>query len=251
MTEPTKTLDLSTAVVLVTGANRGIGKAIARELSARGAKVYAGARNPDAITDPDVTPLRLDVTDPGSIEAAASVASDVNVVINNAGISAHAAPFAEDAIEGLRNELEVNTIAPLNVARSFAPILAGNGGGTLVNILSVLSFISLPGTAGYNASKAAAWSLTNSLRVVLRGQGTTVLGVHFGYVDTDLTTHVTAPKLDPADVARDVADAIAAGSEELLADELSKQVKSALHDDLNLLYPGVQSQYDEAVAAAA
>jgi NAD(P)-dependent dehydrogenase (short-subunit alcohol dehydrogenase family) len=240
----------TTTTALVTGANRGIGRAIALELADRGVKVYAAARDARAIDDPRLVPVALDVTDSAAVHAAARELGDVSLVINNAGIDTRTTPLDDDALESARRELEVNYLAPLDVTRAFAPVLAANGGGALVNVLSVMSFVTLPGSATYAASKAAGWSLTNGLRVMLRGQGTQVVGVHFGYVETDMTAGVEAPKLAPADVARTVVDGIVAGSEEVLADEFTQGVKSVLHDDLKQLYPNIQRQWDGAAAAA-
>jgi NAD(P)-dependent dehydrogenase (short-subunit alcohol dehydrogenase family) len=238
------------AVALVTGANRGLGRAFARALlDAGAAKVYAGARDPGTITDPDVVPLRLDVTDPAQVAAAAEVASDVNIVINNAGVELRA-PLLGDDLGPLREEFEVNYFGTLAVARAFAPVLAANGGGALVNMLSALSFVAVPRHPNYSATKAAAWSLTNSLRTFLRGQGTLVVGVHAGYLDTDMTADIDDPKIAPEVVATQTVEALAAGSEEVLADDTARTAKAALPRDLELVYPGIQARYDEAVAAA-
>lgn len=149
-------------------------------------------------------------------------------------------------MHGVRSE--VNYLGPLAVSRAFAPVLAANGGGALVNILSVLSWISFPRSGNYSAAKAAAWSMTNSPRTLMRRQGTLIVGVHFGYADTDMTAGIEGPKLDPVDVARQVVDAISSGIEEVLVDPFTRQVKAALHDDLRLLYPEVQLQHDALVS---
>jgi NAD(P)-dependent dehydrogenase (short-subunit alcohol dehydrogenase family) len=244
-------MNIEGSVALVTGANRGLGHAYARELLAQGAaKVYAGVRDPATVTDPDLVPLRLDVTDPVQVRQAAEEAGDVTLLFNNAGVLTSTSPLDADAIDQAEHELQVNYFGPMRTARAFAPVLAENGGGALVNMLSVLSWIAFPNAGNYCASKAAAWSMTNSLRTQLRGQGTQVVGVHVGYVDTDMTAGVTDPKSHPADIARIVVQGIADGAEEILADDISRAVKSALSDDLNLLYPGVQERYDAAVAAA-
>jgi NAD(P)-dependent dehydrogenase (short-subunit alcohol dehydrogenase family) len=229
-------MDINGSAALVTGANRGIGRAIARALLERGAKVYAGARNPGSITDPELVPVELDVTDPASIAAAARDCDDVSILVNNAGIATGTALLSGD-LDDARREIEVNYLGPLVASRAFAPVLAANGGGAVVNILSVLSWVTTARSATYAASKAAAWSMTNGLRIVLREQGTLVVGVHLGYADTDMAAAIEAPKLDPAEVARQVVEAIASGTEEVLVDPLSRQVKAALAQDLRVLYP--------------
>jgi NAD(P)-dependent dehydrogenase (short-subunit alcohol dehydrogenase family) len=238
------------SVALVTGANRGLGAAFTRALlDAGAAKVYAGARDPGSVTGGDVVPIKLDVTNPDDIAEAAAQASDVTIVINNAGISS-GAPLIGGDVDELRREFEVNYFAPLAVARAFAPVLKENGGGALVNMLSALSWLAYPAAGNYSATKSAAWSLTNSLRTVLRSQGTLVVGVHAGFIDTDMAARVDAPKVAPDDVARQAIEGIAAGAEEVLADETSRNVKSALPDDLKLLYPGVQESWDAALSRA-
>ncbi|MFK0286091.1 SDR family oxidoreductase [Streptomyces sp. NPDC090499] len=225
------------SVALVTGANRGIGLAFCRALLARGAaKVYAGVRRPESFTEPGPVPLRLDVTDPGQIEAAARTACDASIVINNAGIQA-GPPLLEGSLEGARQELEVNYLGTWAVSRAFAPVLAANGGGALVNMLSVASWRSTWRFPSYAASKAAQWSVTNALRVALREQGTLVVGVHVGWVDTDATANVDEPKTDAAEVAAQTMDAITRDEPEVLVDETARRVRAALSGPLDLLYP--------------
>src|SRR3954465_2552738 len=180
-------MDIEGSIALVTGANRGLGRAFTRLLLEHGAAhVYAGVRDPASVTDGDVTPIELDVTSMSTIEAAAVRCSDVTLVINNAGISTGTSILAADALDAGRREMDTNVFGPLAVSRAFAPVLAANGGGALVNVLSGLSWWAAPSTALYSASKAAAWSVTNSLRVELRPQGTLVVGVHCAYLDTDM-----------------------------------------------------------------
>jgi NAD(P)-dependent dehydrogenase (short-subunit alcohol dehydrogenase family) len=248
-------MQIEGSIALVTGANRGLGRAYARALAEAGAaKVYGAARDPRAITDPGVVPVRLDVTDPAQVAAAAELAGDVTIVVNNAGVGTVTSFLDEDpavALAVARELLEVNYLGTLSVAGAFAPVLAANGGGALVNMLSVLSWVSLPLHGPYNASKAAAWSLTNALRVQLRGQGTLVVGVHAGYLETDMAAGAPGPKTAPEEIAAQVVAALRADREEVLGDQLSRDVKSALSRDLELLYPGIQEQYDAAAAAAA
>ncbi|MFE3168447.1 SDR family oxidoreductase [Streptomyces sp. NPDC059224] len=225
------------SVALVTGANRGIGLAFSRALLARGAsKVYAGVRRPEDFTEPGLEPLRLDVTDDDQVEAAARTASDATIVINNAGIQGGPPLLAGGSLDGARRELEVNYLGTWAVSRAFAPVLAANGGGALVNMLSVASWRANSRFPSYAASKSAQWSLTNALRLALRDQGTLVVGVHVGYVETDATTEIEGPKIDPAEVASQTMDAIARDEPEVLVDETTRKVRAALSGPLDLLY---------------
>jgi NAD(P)-dependent dehydrogenase (short-subunit alcohol dehydrogenase family) len=223
-------MKLQDAVVFVTGANRGLGLAFAQAALQAGArKVYAAARDPASIALSGVVPVALDVTDPTQIEAAAQACGDVTLLINNAGISRQSSLLGSaDALAAARAELETNFFGPWLLARAFAPVLKANGGGGIVNVLSVLSWLSFPGVATYSASKAAAWSLSNGLRNELRGQGTQVTSLHVGYMDTDMTRGLDAPKSSPADVARQTLAGVEAGLIEVLADDISRQVKHSL-----------------------
>jgi len=222
------------AAALVTGGNRGFGRAMVDELLDRGAaKVYATARTPHTASDERIVALVLDVTDDDSVAAAAHDASDVSIVVNNAGITL-STPVLTAPLADIQSELETNLFGPIRVARAFAPILARHPSSSLVNVLSVLSWLAF-GT-GYGISKAAAWSATNSMRLQLREQGTTVTALHVGYMDTDMTAHLDVPKADPREIARQAADAILTGRYEILADELTRTVKSQLSQDLTNLY---------------
>ncbi len=225
-------MNIEGSVALVTGANRGLGKVLAEQLRAKGArKVYAGARDPGKITYPGVTPVKLDVTSAADVAAAAAALGDVNLVINNAGIAPFGTLAGDPSLEAARAVMETNYFAPLRVANAFAPILAKNGGGALVNMLSVLSWITFPSLGAYCASKSAAWALTNALRHELKAQKTLVIGVHAGLIDTDMAAGVDAPKVSPEQVAAAILEAVAAGREEVLSDETSRQVKSALSSE--------------------
>jgi NAD(P)-dependent dehydrogenase (short-subunit alcohol dehydrogenase family) len=222
------------AVALVTGGNRGFGRALVDELLERGAaKVYATSRSPQPQRDRRIVPLILDVADDTSVAAAAQAAPDVSILINNAGISL-ATPVLQAPLADIRDELETNLFGIIRVARAFAPVLARRPPSSIVNVLSVLSWVAFG--KGYEISKAAAWSATNSLRLALREQGTTVTALHVGYMDTDMTARVDAPKADPRDIARQTADAIIAGDYEILADETTRAVKSQLSEDVTALY---------------
>lgn len=217
---------ISGATALVTGGQRGLGLATVNALiDAGAAKVYATARTPKPSEDPRVVPLPLEVTDQVSVEALVKAAGDVSIVVNNAGAGGLGSLLGT-SIDDVRALFDVNVFGPLRVALAFAPVLASNGGGALVDIHSVLSWA--PGFGAYGASKAAIWSATNSLRLELAPQGTKVTGVHVGYIDTDMTRDVTAPKSDPREIARQIVAAIEADEPEVLADDLTRQVKSAL-----------------------
>ncbi|WP_315134978.1 SDR family oxidoreductase [Achromobacter marplatensis] len=222
-------MDLKNAVVLITGANRGLGLAFAREALARGArKVYAGARDPSTVTLAGVEAIKLDVTNPQDVAAAAAQASDVTLVINNAGIAAIGGFLAEGSIESTQRHLDTNLIGSLRVAQAFAPVLAANGGGALLNVLSIASWINGPLLGVYAMSKSAAWAMTNGLRNDLRAQKTQVLGLHMGFVDTDLTKGIDGPKSTPESIVSQAFDGLEAGAEEVLADDRTRQVKQGL-----------------------
>ena len=219
-------MKIENAVVLVTGANRGIGQEFARELLARGAgKVYAGARDTAAVTQSGVQALRLDVNKPEDVAAAAALASDVTLIINNAGIAQRGGFLAADSEDVARRIFETNFFAMLRVSKAFAPILKANGGGALLNVLSIASWVNGGELAGYSASKSAAWSLTNALRNELAVQKTQVLGLHMAYVDTDLTRGFDVPKSSPEEIVKRALDGLESGADEVLADELTLQVK--------------------------
>ena len=223
------------ATVLVTGGNRGLGRALVEGLYERGAKkVYATARDAATVTHPDAVALALEVTDPASVAAAAEQAQDVTVLVNNAG-RAISADFLNDPVDDVRGDFETNFYGPLLTARAFVPIIERNGGGHLLNVHSVLSWIALSGS--YSASKAALWSQTNALRLALKPRGITVTGLHVGYIDTDMAAHVDGPKSRPQDVARQALDGIEADAYEVLADDLSRRVKGGMAADLTVLYP--------------
>lgn len=217
------------SVVLVTGANRGLGRAWASLLLEAGArKVYAGARDPRTIDLPDAIPLELDITRPEQVLRAAAGCGDVTLLINNAGIVRGGHLFDDDAADRARQELDTNLFGTLAMCRAFAPILGANGGGAIVNVLSVLSWISIPGGATYSMSKAACWSMTNGVRIALKPQGTQVVGVHVAFMDTDMTAGVDAPKASPLDVVIQTVAALEAGQQEVLADDLTREVKRGL-----------------------
>src|SRR3954471_24713791 len=221
------------SVALVTGANRGIGKAVSAALLNRGAaKVYAAVRDVTTVAtdDPRLVPVQLDVTDAAQVRSVAAALGDVEIVVNNAGTAPPATPLTA-TVDDARAELEVNYLPLLATTQAFAPVLAANGGGAFVNVLSVASWIGEPSLATYSASKSAAWSFTNSARVALKRQGTHVVGVHVGFVDTDLTAGLDIDKVPAATVADATLDALEAGAAEAVVDEFSRAVKAGLHDD--------------------
>lgn len=229
--------DVAGQTVLVTGANRGVGREFVAQLLERGAaKVYAGARDPQAVdtSDPRVRAVALDVTDPASVAAAAALAGDVSVVVNNAGIVKGASVLAADAAD-LREELEVNLFGPLAVTSAFLDGVVARS-GAVVNVASVLSWLALGGS--YGVSKAALWSATDAMRVELAPRGVQVLGVYMGYVDTDMAAGVEAAKVSPADVVRQVLDGLEAGVGEVLADDTARQVRASLHLPVEQRYAG-------------
>lgn len=213
---------------LVTGANRGLGRHLAAELLARGAKVYAAARNPDTVDLPGAIPIQLDITDPESVRRAAAVADDVTVLVNNAGISTRA-QLLTGPIEDIRAEMETHYFGTLNVSREFVPVIEKNGGGAVLNVLSVLSWYHAPTSGAYSAAKAAEWALTDALRTELAPRGIHVAALHVGYMDTDMVSYIPPEqKTDPALVAAQAIAGLLDGRPEILADELSRQVKAQL-----------------------
>lgn len=222
-------MKIKDSVVFVTGANRGIGAAFAQALLARGAKkVYAGARDPASVTMPGVVAVKLDVTRDDEVAAAAAQCQDVTLVINNAGIARYGAFLAADSADLIREQLETNFFGILRMSQAFAPVLAANGGGALLNVLSVASWINRSLLAGYGATKSAAWALTNGLRSEMVEQGTQVLALHMGFVETDLTKDLDVPKQTPEAIVKAALDALEAGESEVMADEMTRKVKAGL-----------------------
>jgi NAD(P)-dependent dehydrogenase (short-subunit alcohol dehydrogenase family) len=213
-------------VAVVTGGRRGLGAALVDELLARGArKVYSTARSAYVDGRPEVVTAELEVRSAESVAALAGIAADAEIVFNNAGVLLPAALLTGD-LENATETFDVNVFGPLRVARVFAPILAANSGGALVNMHSVLSW--LAGSGAYGASKAAAWSVTNSLRLELASQNTQVVGVHAGFIDTDMVSAIERPKATPAQIAARIVDGLEAGDTEVLADDAALTVKAAL-----------------------
>lgn len=220
-------------VVVVTGGSRGLGAALVDEVLARGArKVYSTGRSAYVDDRPEVVTVELEVRSAASVAALAELATDAEIVFNNAGVLLPD-PLLTGDFERATETFDVNVFGPLRVARAFAPILAANGGGALVNMHSVLSW--LAGSGAYGASKAAAWSVTNSLRLELARQNTQVVGVHAGFIDTDMVSAIELPKVTSAEVAARIVDGLEAGATEVLADDVSAAAKAALSGPVEAL----------------
>ena len=222
-------MKLQDAIVLITGANRGIGLAFADAALARGArKVYAGVRSPSNFSNRGFVPVKLDVTSDNDVADAARICNDATLVINNAGIALLGGLLKAGTSDTARVQLETNVFGILRMTQAFAPVLAKNGGGAFLNVLSAASWINSGALTAYAVSKAAAWSLTNGLRNELRQQGTQVLGLHVGFVDTDLTRGLDVVKVSPQSVVATALDALEAGASEVLADERAQTIKRGL-----------------------
>jgi NAD(P)-dependent dehydrogenase (short-subunit alcohol dehydrogenase family) len=236
---------------LVTGADRGLGRVFARELVSRGAaKVYGAARNAAAVTEPGVTAIALDITDPAGVTQVAQQCADVSLLVNNAGVMQASTFIGAPSLDAARHEMETNYFGTMSMCRAFAPVLAANGGGAVVNMLSVTSFYTNPLDASYGASKAAGWSLNNGIRIELAHQGTLVVAVHASFIDTDMAAGIDAPKVSPESVAQQTFDAVEAGEIEVLADERTRFVKASLSRDHELIYPSVQRFWDAITAGS-
>lgn len=231
-------MNISGSVALVTGSNRGMGRHFVTQLLERGAtKVYATARHPERIDLAGVETLRLDLTDPDSVAAAAEAARDVTLLVNNAGIATGTNVLGD--LDQIRLEMETHYFGTLSVVRAFAPVLAAGGGGAIVNVLSALSWFSYDGSNAYAAAKAAEWSLTNGIRLELAAQGTQVTGIHVGAVDTDIMAGYEGQKADPGDVVRTALDGLENGKLEVVVDDWSAMIKATLSSDPAAFYTGV------------
>ena len=225
-------MDLTDTVAVVTGANRGLGRALVAELLERGTpKVYALARNPEAVArDPRVVAVAFDLLDPQSIESAAAQATDATLLINNASMAAFSSPLEAD-LSAVDNEMATNYGGLHRTVRAFVPVIEAGGGGQIVNVLTLLSLASTPPMAGYSASKAAAHSLTQALRPELADRGITVHGVYPGGIDTEMLAGIEAPKTPPAEVAVGVIDGLLAGEEDIFPDPNSRAMSEIWWSD--------------------
>jgi NAD(P)-dependent dehydrogenase (short-subunit alcohol dehydrogenase family) len=219
---------LASAVVLVTGANGGLGTEFVRQALDRGAaKVYASARTPREWDDPRVVPLALDVTDAASVAAAAEAARDVTVLVNNAGIASVQPSLLETTDDEFRRLIETNVIGLHAITRALAPAIR-RAHGAVLNVASVASWRARGALAAYGATKAAVWSMTDALRGELAPDGVQVVGLYLGFTDTPMTAGMDVPKGDPADVVREAYDGLESGGLEVLADDVTRQVRSGL-----------------------
>jgi len=245
-------MNIENSIALVTGANRGLGKAYSDALLAAGAgKVYAGARDPAsvAISDPRVVAIKLDVTQDADVHAAAAACPDVTLLINNAGIMLASPILAGDSEGALRAEMEVNVFGMLRMIRAFAPVLAKNGGGAIANMLSVVSWFVFPFNATYGASKHAALAVTEGARIQLKSQGTQVVAVFAGFIDTDMAAGVDREKTPPRQVAERTLDGIRNGLNDVHADERAEAIWQAMKTDPAGLHAQMQQQWDERVTS--
>jgi NAD(P)-dependent dehydrogenase (short-subunit alcohol dehydrogenase family) len=238
-------MDIKDAVVLVTGGNRGLGKALVQAFLDAGArKVYVGSRTPIETSDPRLQPIKLDITNEEDVAAATEACQDVTILMNNAGVATPAPLLTAPLVDGARQDMETNYFGTLAMVRAFAPILGKNGGGTIVNILSVASWFTTPIGRFYSASKYAALSLTQGIRIELRSQGTLVTAVHAGYIDTDMAATIDAPKTSPEEVAARIIEGIRNNQEEVLADQSSQEIKAVLASNPRLFYQQLQADWD-------
>ncbi|GAA0628796.1 SDR family oxidoreductase [Brevundimonas kwangchunensis] len=227
-------MEVQGCVAIVTGANRGIGEAFVRVLIEEGAaKVYAGARDPASARHLEeqfpgkVQAIALDVTDHGQIAAAAAACPDVSVVVNNAGAFHNELLIGAADMSAARNEMEVNYFGPLAMARAFAPVLKSNGGGAILNVLSVGGILAAPNMGGYSPSKFAMRAAGTCIRAELAGQGTTVTSLIVGSVDTRMAAHVKGAKEAPEDVARAAMRGITRGTDEIDTDRFAIEMRAA------------------------
>ncbi len=225
------TVQINGSIAFVTGANRGLGRHFAEQLVARGAaKVYAAARRPETITGQNVVPVRIDITDPESVAAAADIAADTTLLINNAGIASFNS-LLDAPMEDVRAQMESHFFGTLSVTRAFAPHLIANAPAAVLNVLSVLSWLHPPSVGTYSAAKAALWAQTDTVRDELAPRGVAVTALHVGFMDTDMVAAVEGPKSDPSNIAAAALDGVEAGLVEVLGDELTRKVKAGLSAD--------------------
>lgn len=241
-----KQVEIADCVVLITGANRGIGRAFVKGFRAEGAKeIYAAARDPSTIGDAGVKRIKLDITDPAQVSAAVVACGNVTMLINNAGVGTFTPLLGAPDMVAARLEMETNYFGTLSMCRAFAPVLARNGGGILVNILSAASWMTWPWIGSYSASKRAQLALTMGLRMELRSQCTLVVGVFPGFVETDMTAHITALKTAPEEIVAATIAGIKAGEEEIVPDAGAARVKAALIENPGSLEADAQRMWDQ------
>jgi len=232
-------MNIAEQTVLVTGSNRGLGKAMTKELLSRGAKVYASARDIQSIDIPGAIPLQLDITDDESIQRAAKDAKDVTILINNAGVSTDTSLLSGDLTK-IHLEYNTHVFGTLSMIRSFSPIIEKNGGGTILNILSALSWLADGSNGAYSSAKSAEWGLTNALRLELAPKRVKMIGLHVAYMDTDMFMNKDVPKTAPEKIAKTAIDGIQSGITEILADEISRSLQQSLSGGVRALYPDLK-----------
>ena len=236
-------------VALVSGSNRGLGHAFCEGLLQAGAaKIYAAARDPSRVRarDSRVVPIKLDVTSVSDVVSAASICQDTTILVNNAGVLRDSPMLAADAESAARQEMETNYFGVLSMVQRFAPILARNGGGAIVNVLSVASWFTNPFMATYSASKAAEEVLTDAIRMQLRSQQTHVVGVYAGYIDTDMAAHINLPKTSPQQVVGRSLTGVNAGIDRVFADERAIEVDHRVRIDRTAFYEELQQRWNHA-----
>lgn len=231
-------MEIEGAAAIVTGANRGIGEGFVRALLEAGAaRVYAGARDPAAAAPlveefgDRVEGVTLDVTDEDQVAAAAARCTDVSIVVNNAGVFTNRLLIGADDMSGARREMEVNYFGTLAMCRAFAPVLAANGGGAIVNVLSAAALTNIPNMGGYGPSKSAARFLSAGVRAELAGQGTQVNALIVGSVDTRMAAHVAGRKEQPIDIGRAGVTAIRKNIDEMDTDWMATSVRARIAMD--------------------
>lgn len=236
-------MEIKGKTALVTGANRGLGRVFAAAfLEAGASKVYAAARDMSSIGDDRFVPVELDVTSPVQVAAAASTCTDVDILVNNAGIMLSTSAIDPNSENALRREMEVNVYGPLSLSKAFAPVLAANGGGVIVNMLSVVSWFVNPLNPTYCVSKHAAQAVTDALRIELQAQGTGVIGVYAGFIDTDMgATLSSGPKTSPQQVAARTIEGIQTGADQVFADERAEAIWQAVRNDPAKLHADMQA----------
>ena len=229
-------VQIAGSTVLITGSNRGLGRHFAEELVRRGAKVYGGARDVSTVDVDGVIPVEIDVTDPASVERAAQATGDVSFIVNNAGTFTGAS-LLKGSLSDIALDLDTHYLGSLHVIRAFAPQLAAHPRSAILNVLSLLAWVTSPDFGSYSAAKSAAWAMTNALRLELADQRTQVSALHVGYIDTEMASHVDADKSDPVDVVNIALDGVEAGRAEIIADESSRSIQAALSGGVPALYP--------------
>ncbi len=231
-------MDIKNSVALVTGTNRGVGRAIVQALVAGGArKVYAAARNTDGIKDlvaasgGKVEAIQLDITNEAQVAAAAAHCKDVSLLVNNAGTNHASGCISAPSLQAARAEMETNYFGTLAMCRAFAPVLKANGGGALVNVVSIVAKATIPSYGSYSASKGANLRMTESVRAELAAQHTFVQAVMTGAVDTDMAKGYDGPKNTPAEVAQAIIAGLHAGEGDVYVGDMTGWINGALKED--------------------